>query len=155
MTSWIAALGSDPAVILFLAGVVILIVSLLGVMITRRARTRRRGREQDRVAPQEVNHVLIARWVDEGRELFALWQEKVERLGELQHRLAGMAQEIGRLQTQLRRMDDLHTENLRLNQEAEALVLEREQLLTVLARLGEVIERAGESRPPRAGEPGA
>jgi hypothetical protein len=46
-------------------------------------------------------------------------------------------------------MDDLHAENLRLNQEAEALVLEREQLLTVLARLGELIERAGESRRPR------
>jgi chromosome segregation ATPase len=112
-------------------------------------------REQARTAPPEADQVAIARWVQEGRELLDLWQEKVERLGELQSRLAGMAEEIGRLQTQLRRMDDLQAENLRLNQEAEALVLEREQLRTALARIGELIERVGESRPGRAGEAGA
>ncbi|HSE04114.1 MAG TPA: hypothetical protein VLK35_08190 [Methylomirabilota bacterium] len=149
-----AAIGSNPAVVLFGLGVVIFIAFLLGVVVSRRTRRQRERREPDRVAPQEADHVAIARWVNEGRELFALWQEQVERLSELQHRLAEMAQEIGRLQTQLRRMDELHAENLRLNQEAGALVLEREQLRPVLARIGELIDRALESRPGRTGEAG-
>ncbi len=60
-----------------------------------------------------------------------------------------MAQEIGQLSS---RIDGLRAENLHLSQEGEALLLERDQLRAVLARIGELIQRAGERRPPAAGE---
>ncbi|HSL47708.1 MAG TPA: hypothetical protein VK878_01485 [Candidatus Deferrimicrobiaceae bacterium] len=148
MMSWLAAIGSDPAAILFVAGIVILIAVLLGVVVTGRARRRRERREQERMAPEKADEVAIARWVEEGRQLFNLWQERVERVNELQSRLAAMAEEIGRLQAQLGHMGELRAENLRLNQEAEALLLERDQLRTVLARIGELIQRASKEGPP-------
>jgi len=49
-------------------------------------------------------------------------------------------------------MDELQAENRRLTHETEALLLEREHLRTVLARIGELIQRASEARPGPAGE---
>ena len=55
-----------------------------------------------------------------------------------------MAKEIGQLSS---RIDGLRAENLHLRQEGEALLLERDQLRAVLARIGELIQRASEVRP--------
>jgi hypothetical protein len=47
------------------------------------------------MAPENAHGVAMARWIEEGRQLFTLWQERVERLDELQG--AAMAQEIDQL----------------------------------------------------------
>jgi hypothetical protein len=51
----------------------------------------------------------------------------------------------------------VQAENVRLAQEKEALLLERDQVRAVLARIGELIQQASEARPRAAGEatPGA
>jgi len=145
---WLAAIGSDPAAILFVVGIVVLIAVLLGAVLAGRARRRRERRESDSMAPEKADEIAIARWVEEGRQLFNLWQERVERVNELQSRLAAMAEELGRLQTQLGHMGELRAENLRLNQETETLVLERDHLRAVLARIGELVQRASKEGPP-------
>jgi regulator of replication initiation timing len=103
--------------------------------------------------PESPGPVAIAPWVEEGRQLFTLWQERIERLGELQSRLAAMGQEIEQLKTQAgaqaARFDELRAENLRLAQQGEALSMERDQLRTVLARIGELVRQATE---PRSGD---
>jgi hypothetical protein len=130
--SWIAAVAADPAAMLFAAAIVLLIAV--------------------EPAPEGPDQVAIARWVAEGRQLFNLWQERVERLDELQGRLAAMAQEIGQLKVQAGRIDELRAENLRLGQEAEAFLLERDQHRAVLARISELVRQASEPRPSDAGE---
>jgi TolA-binding protein len=155
----LAALAADPAALLLVVAIVLVVVILLGVAIS--AWRRRRADHQEMVAPAPVpapaqesppDHVAIARWVDEGRQLFNGWQERVERLDELQGRLAAMAQEIGQLKVQTGRMDELRADNLRLGQEAEAFRLERDQLQAVLARISELVRQASEGRPGDPGE---
>jgi len=154
LKGWVAAVAADPAAMLFVAAVVLLIVILVGMALA--ARTRRRDAHPETVAPESSVQVGIAPWVEEGRQLFTLWQERVERLGELQGRLAGMAQEIEQLKAQAGaqagRIDELRAENLRLGQEAEAFSMERDQLRAVIARIGELVRQATEARPSDAGE---
>ena len=154
LKGWVAAVAADPAAMLFVAAVVLLIVILVGMALA--ARTRRRDAHPETVAPESSVQVGIAPWVEEGRQLFTLWQERVERLGELQGRLAGMAQEIEQLKVQAGaqagRIDELRAENLRLGQEAEAFSMERDQLRAVIARIGELVRQATEARPSDAGE---
>jgi TolA-binding protein len=154
LKGWVAAVAADPAAMLFVAAVVLLIVILVGMALA--ARTRRRDAHPEMVAPESSVQVGIAPWVEEGRQLFTLWQERVERLGELQGRLAGMAQEIEQLKAQAGaqagRIDELRAENLRLGQEAEAFSMERDQLRAVIARIGELVRQATEARPSDAGE---
>ena len=101
------------------------------------------------MAPENTREVALARWIEDGRQLFNIWQERVERFDELQGRLAAMAQEISQLGS---RIDGLRAENLHLSQEGEALLLERDQLRSILARIGELIQRASEARRGPAGE---
>jgi TolA-binding protein len=154
LKGWVAAVAADPAAMLFVAAVVLLIVILVGMALA--ARTRRRDAHPETVAPESSVQVGIAPWVEEGRQLFTLWQERVERLGELQGRLAGMAQEMEQLKAQAGaqagRIDELRAENLRLGQEAEAFSMERDQLRAVIARIGELVRQATEARPSDAGE---
>jgi len=154
LESWIAAVAADPAAMLFVVAIVLLIVILLGVALgaLRRRRDDHRETVPSPPAPESPDPVAMARWVDEGRQLFNVWQERVERLDELQGRLAAMAQEIGQLKVQTGRMDELRAENLRLGQEAEAFRLERDQLQAVLARISELVRHASEARPGDAGE---
>jgi uncharacterized protein HemX len=111
---------------------VLLIAAALGVVFATRARRRReRQSEEGRMAPENVHAVALARWIEEGRQLFTLWQERVERLDELQGRLAATALEIDQLRAQV----------IYLSQEGEA----------VRARIGELIQRASEGRPGAGG----
>ncbi len=161
LKGWIAAVAADPAAMLFVAAVVLFIVILVGMALAARRRRRDDHVERVGLAPETPAQVAIAPWVEEGRQLFSLWQERVERLGELQGRLAAMAQEIEQLKAQAGaqagRIDELRAENLRLGQEAEAFSMERDQLRAVLARIGELVRQATEARPSVAGEatPGA
>ena len=161
LKGWIAAVAADPAAMLFVAAVVLFIVILVGMALAARRRRRDDHGERVGLAPETPAQVAIAPWVEEGRQLFSLWQERVERLGELQGRLAAMAQEIEQLKAQAGaqagRNDELRAENLRLGQEAEAFSMERDQLRAVLARIGELVRQATEARPSVAGEatPGA
>ena len=135
LESWITAVAADPAALLFLVAIVLLIVILLGVALTAWRRRRDDQRETVAPAPESPDHVAIARWVEEGRQLFNVWQERVERLDELQGRI-----------------DQLRAENVRLGREAEAFLLEREELRAVLARISELIRQASTARRGDAGE---
>jgi uncharacterized membrane protein len=122
---------SDPAIVL--AGVLaaLPIALVLGVAFARRARRRRaRASEERRTMPESGQDV--ARWVDEGRWLFSLWQERIERLDELQRRLAEMADEIGHLRAEASRIDELRADVARLGREAERLRAEGDDLREVL-----------------------
>jgi hypothetical protein len=147
---WVTATGLDFAPLLFGLAAVLLIGAALGVVFATRAQRRReRQSEEVRMAPENAREVALARWIEEGRQLFNIWRERVERFNELQGRLAVMAQEIGQLRS---RIDGLRAENVHLSQEGEALLLERDQLRSILARIGELIQRASEARRGPAGE---
>ena len=146
----VTATGLDFAPLLFGLAAVLLIGAALGVVFATRAQRRReRQSEEGRMAPKNAREVALARWIEEGRQLFNIWQERVERFDELQGRLAAMAQEIGQLSS---RIDELRAENRHLSEQGEALLLERDQLRSVLARIGELIQRASEARRGPAGE---
>ena len=154
LKDWLVTIGSDPAALLIGVGVlfgIVVVVSALLASWARRRRERRRVAEWW-MTPESAERVGVGRWVEEGRQLLTDWQARIERLDELQRRLAEMAHEIGQLRAQVGRMDELRAENLRLSQEAEAVSLEREQLRAVLARIGELIQRASETRPRAAGD---
>jgi len=151
LESWIATVCSDPVAILFALGALLLIVALLGAWASTRSSRRREEELEEQTPPAPADEVAIARWVQEGRQLLEVWQERIERLDELQHRLAAMAEEIGQLKA---RMDGMQAENARLTGENEALVLERDHVQAVLARVGELIQQASETRPRPGGETG-
>ena len=139
---WVTATGLDFATLLFGLAAVLLVGAALGVVFAMRAQRRRERRsDEGRMAPENAREVALARWIEEGRQLFNLWQERVERLDELQHRLAATALEI----------DQLRAHVIYLSQEGEAILLERDQLRSVLARIGELIQRASEVRPGAVG----
>jgi uncharacterized protein HemX len=142
----------DSVTLLFAASAVLLIAAALGVVFATRAQRRREPQsEKERASPASLDELAIGHWVEEGRRFLNFWQERIERLDELQGRLAAMAQEIGQLRAQVSRIDELRAENLRLSQEGEALLLDRDQLRSILARIGELIQRASEARPGPAG----
>ena len=152
MNSWITAISSDLTAILLVTGGLLLIAATIGVVLATRAQRRReRQREMDRATPERLDEAAIAYWVEEGRRLFNLWQERADRVAKLQGRLAAMADQVEQLKAQVRRDAELRAENLRLAEEIAALQLEQDQLRTVVARIGELIQRAGEPRPGPAG----
>jgi len=138
---WVTATGLDTVVLLFGLAAVLLLAAALGVVFATRTRRRERQSEEGRIAPETPRALVMARWIEEGRQLFTLWQERVERLDELQHRLTATALEI----------DQLRAHVIYLSQEGEAILLERDQLRSVLARIGALIQRASEVRPGAVG----
>jgi len=139
---WITASGLDTGTLLVGLAAVLLLAAALGMMFATRAqRGRERQSQEGRMAPENAHAVALARWIEEGRQLFTLWQARVERLTELQSRLAAMAREIDQLRAQV----------IYLSQEGEALLLERDHLRSILARIGELIQRASEGRPGASG----
>jgi DNA repair ATPase RecN len=122
---------------------------LFGVRAQRR---RDRQTRENQITVENVHELPIARWVEEGQRLFNVWQERVAHVTELQARLDAMAQEMDQLRTQVSRIDDLRAENLRLSQQGEVLLLEQERLRSMLARIGELAQRASEAGPGAPGE---
>jgi uncharacterized protein HemX len=136
MKDWITQTGLDAPMLLFGLAALLLIATAVGMVFATRLRRRwERQREERRVAPENAH--AMARWIEEGRQLLNLWRERVERLDELQGRLAAMALEIDQLRAQV----------ISLSREGEALLLERDQLRSILVRIGELIQRASEARP--------
>jgi hypothetical protein len=122
--------------------IILLIVIILGAVFWTRGR--RRGgpaREPDPLAaagrPQD-----IAPWVLEGRRLFNVWQERIERLDELKGRLSGMAQEIEQLRTEIGHIDAMRAQITRLSDESERCRVERDHLREVLARIASLAHEA-------------
>jgi vacuolar-type H+-ATPase subunit I/STV1 len=152
LRNWIT--GTEPAaltLLLWLGSVVV--AAVVGMVFGRRAERRRAGQsEVHHVVPDRGDEVPIARWIEEGKQLFNVWQERVAQVTELQSRLDAMAQEIDQLRAQVGQIDDLRTECLRLSQAGEARLLERDQLRSVLARISELAQRAGQIRPEATGE---
>jgi uncharacterized protein HemX len=143
MKAWITGTGLDSPTLLFGLAAVLLIAVVLGLVFATRTRRRReRQSEESPVAPENAHAVALGQWIEEGRQLFNLWQERVERRDELQGRFAAMALEI----------DQLRAHVTYLSQEGEALWLERDQLGSVLVRIGELIQRGplagGPPKPP-------
>lgn len=146
---WGTEISPDLSAILLVAAAVLLIAVVVAVVLAMRRWAR--PSEKDPATSASLDEVAIAHWVEDGRRFLNLWRERIEYLGELHDRLATMTQEIGRLRAQVSQIDELHDENLRLSHEVEARASERDQLRLVLARIGELIERAGEVRPGAVG----
>jgi hypothetical protein len=144
MKGWAIAISSDLVAILLVAAAVLLILAMTGMLLATRAQ-RRRDRQRKQEIPESLTDVSIAHSATEGRHL-------VDRLSELQGRLAAMAEDIGQLRAPVSRIDELWAENLRLSQECETFLVERDQLRAILARIGALIQRASEVRPLATGE---
>jgi hypothetical protein len=144
---WASEFNLDFAAVL-LAAAVLLIVAIVVVRLAIRRRAR--PLEPDRVTSAPLDEFALAHLVEDSRRFLNLWQERVERLGELHSRLTTMTQEIDQLRAQVTQLDELRGENLRLGEEVGALVLERDDLRLVLGRIGELLQRASEG-PPGAG----
>jgi uncharacterized membrane protein len=132
---------SDPTVVLVGVSTALLVAVVLGIVVVARARRgRARLAEEGRVSPP--SDLDVARWIEEGRRLFTLWQERIERLNELRTQLAAMAHEIGKLQAQVGGIDELRAELGRLGEETERLRAERDALRQALARIAELARAA-------------
>ena len=118
----------------------------------RAQRQKEHQSEVGHIVPDNADVVTIARWVEEGKQLFSLWQERVAQVTELRSRLDALAQEIDQLRVQVGQIDGLRAECLRLSQAEEALLLERDQLRSVLDRISELAQRATQIRPGATGE---
>jgi hypothetical protein len=132
MKGWAIAIRSDLVAILLVAAAVLLILAITGMLLATRAR-RRREWQSTKEVPASLTEVSIAH--SAGRHL-------VDRLSELQGRLAAMAEDIGQLTVQARRVDELHAANLRLTEQNETLLADFDQLRSVIVRIGEVLQRA-------------
>ena len=138
-------MAMDPAIALLglLAG--LLLAAIVGLVLGARARRRRREQsaEEHRLVDESRFSVPgssqdVARWVTEGQHLFTAWQERVERLEELQGRLAAMADEIERLRTEVGRIAGLREDMARLGHEIDRLRAERDGLQEALSRVHEI-----------------
>ena len=151
MMNWVTTISSNLAAVAPLLIVVAVVFPIAAVVAVVLARRRPRPSEKDRATSASLDEFAIAHWVEDGRRFLNLWQERIERLDELQGRLAAMTQEIDQLRAQVSKIDELRAENLRLSREGEALFLERDQLRSIVARIGELIQRASEARPGAVG----
>ena len=152
LVDWITGteLGA-PALLPCLGAVVV--AAALGMVFGRWAQRRKEHQRAVRhIVPDNADEVTIARWIEEGKQLFNLWQQRVAQVSELQSRLEVMAREIDQLRVQVGQIDGLRAECLRLSQAEEALLLERDQLRSVLGRIGELAQRASQIRPGSTGD---
>ena len=78
----------------------------------------------------------IARWLEEGRELLGMLHDQVDHL----------AQENERLRAEVGRLDDLQAVIARINQDNDQLRAERDELLTVVRRVADMVEQVRRSR---------
>ena len=79
LKDWIArtAVQLDPLTLLLWL-VTVLIVFAVGMAFGRRAQRRRERQSEVRhVIPDNADQVPIARWIEEGKQLFNLWQEAI------------------------------------------------------------------------------
>ena len=154
LKDWIVGIELDALTLLLGLGALLLLIAVaaLGMLFGMRAQRQRDRSKGNPVAAENSHELTMARWVEEGQRLFNVWQERVAHVTELQARLDAMAHEIDQLRAQVSGIDDLRAENLRLSQQGVVLLLERERLRSVIARIGELAQRASEPPPGAAGE---
>jgi TolA-binding protein len=121
--------------------IILLIVIILALVFSRRGPGRPEP-EPDRMGVAETPHDIVP-WVLEGRRLFELWQERVERVEELKSRLSAMAQEIEQLRAEIGNIDEMRAQIIRLAEESERCRSERDHLREVLARIAGLAQEAG------------
>ena len=124
-----------PALDATLLAAILLVAAILAVVLTTWARRRARRHAESRTDAATVHTVAGTRWVEEGRQLFDLWQDRIERLAERESRLATAELEIDQLRAQI----------AHLRQEGEVVSSERDHLRSILVRLDELIQRATET----------
>jgi len=128
-----------------IGGLIILLIAITLAVVVFRRRSGGAKAEADRLlsgeGPQD-----IAPWVLEGRRLFDLWQERIERLDELKSRLSAMAQEIEQLRAEIGNIDEMRAQITRLVEESERCRSERDHLREVLARIASLAHDAA-ARP--------
>jgi regulator of replication initiation timing len=152
LMDWTTGAELDPLTLLLWLGAVV-VAGALGMVFGRRGERRRERQSEVRhIVPENAHEVPIGRWIEEGKQLFNLWQERVAQVTELRSRLDAMAQEIDQLRVQVGQIDGLRAECLHLSQAEEALLLERDQLRSVLGRIGELAQRASQIRPGVTGD---
>jgi cell division protein FtsB len=78
----------------------------------------------------------VARWLEEGRELLGMLHEQVDHL----------AQENERLRAEVGRLDDLQAVIARINRDNDRLRAERDELLTIVRRVADMVEQVRHSR---------
>jgi TolA-binding protein len=125
-----------PALDATLLGAILVVAAIVALALAAWARRRARRRAESRTDPATAHAVAGTRWVEEGRQLFDLWQDRIERLTERENRLAAAELEIDQLRAQI----------AHLRQESEAVSSERDQLRSIFVRLDELIQRATEAR---------
>jgi hypothetical protein len=135
---------------LVLGGLIVLLVAVIlfaAFCTRRRSGGATRGAETlgGTGAPED-----IAPWVLEGRRLFDLWQERIERLNELKGRLSGMAQEIEQLRTEIGHIDAMRAQITRLSEENERYRVELDHLREALARIASLAHEASARARPSA-----
>lgn len=134
----------DPETVLLAGLIILLIVIILAVVFLRRGRRGPKA-EPGRLTATEPPQDIVP-WVLEGRRLFDLWQERIERLDELKSRLSGMAQEIEQLRAEIGHIDEMRAQITRLGEESERCRVERDRLREVLARIASLAHEAA-ARP--------
>lgn len=120
--------------------IILLVVILLALVFSRRGPGKVEA-ERDRRAIVEAPQDIVP-WVLEGRRLFELWQERVERVEELKSRLSAMAQEIEQLRAEIGNIDEMRAQIARLVEESERCRSERDHLREVLARIATLAHEA-------------
>lgn len=127
--------------ILLLSGLVIVLLVVIVLAVVFWPRGRRDATTGGPDPPATLNQG-IAPWVMEGRQLFTLWQERIERLDELKSRLAGMAEEIDRLRAEIGNIDEMRAQITRLGEESERCRVQQDHLREVLARIAGLAQEA-------------
>ncbi len=116
------------------------------------------------VQSQELKHWIAATGLDTVTLLFGLaavlliaaalgvvFATRARRRRERQSDEGRMAPENAHEVALAREIDQLRAQVIYLSQEGEALLLERDHLRSILARIGELIQRASEGRPGASG----
>ncbi|HSE05774.1 MAG TPA: hypothetical protein VLK35_16620 [Methylomirabilota bacterium] len=130
---------------ILVGGLVILLIVILLALVFSRREPGQPEAERDRVGVAEAPQDIVP-WVLEGRRLFELWQERVERVEELKSRLSAMAQEIEQLRAEIGNIDEMRAQITRLAEESERGRAERDHLREVLARIASLAHEAA-ARP--------
>ena len=136
---------SQEPVILLLGALVVVLLVLVAVLWSRRARPAATSEE----ALRGRLHEDMTAWVLEGRRLFTTWQERIEGLGELKSRLGALAEEGDRLRIEVSHVEEMRAQIVRLTDENERCGKERADLLDLLGRIASLAQAAA-GRPVRS-----
>ncbi len=131
---------ADPALLLLGGSLVLLVALIVPVALATRARRRREhlAKERQVTSPSAQD---FTSWVEEGRQLFSRWQERIERHEDLESRLTAVTGEL----------EQLRAETARLRQDNDSLQAERAEALQVFTTILEHVTRAAEQLRGRLG----